>query len=562
MTVILHRRSSDPGKIPTPDDLALGELAINTYDGKIYLKRDNGTEEIIDISAADSYELVTANFLAEPVTKYLVNTGSGSFVMELPATPQVGDWVAIADGGDFEANPLLVLRNGHTIDNVADDLAITIPGARVDFIFNGATWCVSFAIVGNSQTGGGGAPGVPGYAGSQGYTGSRGLIGFTGSQGTQGVTGFTGSQGPIGFTGSAGVDGAVGFTGSAGVDGAVGFTGSRGVAGVDGTNGVDGAIGFTGSQGGQGTVGFTGSAGTNGATGFTGSQGTQGVAGFTGSQGTTGNDGAIGFTGSRGATGFTGSQGTTGFTGSAGTNGGTGFTGSQGTQGTTGFTGSQGTQGVIGFTGSAGTNGGTGFTGSQGAGFTGSQGATGFTGSQGNAGSTGFTGSQGVGDVMSTGSYANPSWITSLAGSKITGNISGNAANITAFTVNQNVGSSDSPSFVNLTLTGVLTTVSTAVGMSSVQTGTYTLTASSPETQIVNPSISVITINLPAANAVPVGRAFNFVNINASNTYTLTAAGADLIQNGSAGASGTVSGGTGSRLMFRSDGVSKWYRTL
>ncbi len=33
--------------------------------------------------------------------------------------------------------------------------------------------------------------------------------------------------------------------------------------------------------------------------------------------------------------------------------------------------------------------------------------------------------------VVTTGSYANPTWITSLAGSKITGNITGNAANVT-----------------------------------------------------------------------------------------------------------------------------------
>jgi len=33
--------------------------------------------------------------------------------------------------------------------------------------------------------------------------------------------------------------------------------------------------------------------------------------------------------------------------------------------------------------------------------------------------------------VVTTGSYADPSWITSLAGSKISGNISGNAANVT-----------------------------------------------------------------------------------------------------------------------------------
>jgi hypothetical protein len=54
--------------------------------------------------------------------------------------------------------------------------------------------------------------------------------------------------------------------------------------------------------------------------------------------------------------------------------------------------------------------------------------------------------------ILSNGSYADPSWITSLAGSKVSGNISGNAANITAYTINQNVGTGNSPSFAGLTI--------------------------------------------------------------------------------------------------------------
>ena len=41
------KRSAVPSKIPTTADLALGELAINTYDGKVYLKLDDGTESIV-----------------------------------------------------------------------------------------------------------------------------------------------------------------------------------------------------------------------------------------------------------------------------------------------------------------------------------------------------------------------------------------------------------------------------------------------------------------------------------------------------------------------------------
>jgi hypothetical protein len=42
--------------------------------------------------------------------------------------------------------------------------------------------------------------------------------------------------------------------------------------------------------------------------------------------------------------------------------------------------------------------------------------------------------------VVTTGSYADPSWITSLAGSKVSGNISGNAANITGIVAVANGG--------------------------------------------------------------------------------------------------------------------------
>ena len=37
---IFIRRSATPNKVPTSDQLALGELAINTNDGKLYLEKD------------------------------------------------------------------------------------------------------------------------------------------------------------------------------------------------------------------------------------------------------------------------------------------------------------------------------------------------------------------------------------------------------------------------------------------------------------------------------------------------------------------------------------------
>jgi hypothetical protein len=46
------KRSAVPDKVPTTGDLDLGELALNTYDGKLFTKKDNGTVSIVEIGAS------------------------------------------------------------------------------------------------------------------------------------------------------------------------------------------------------------------------------------------------------------------------------------------------------------------------------------------------------------------------------------------------------------------------------------------------------------------------------------------------------------------------------
>jgi len=45
------KRSSTADAEPTTAQLALGEVAINTYDGKMYIKKDDGTASIVEIGA-------------------------------------------------------------------------------------------------------------------------------------------------------------------------------------------------------------------------------------------------------------------------------------------------------------------------------------------------------------------------------------------------------------------------------------------------------------------------------------------------------------------------------
>lgn len=50
MAAIKIKRSSVPAKVPVTADIELGELAVNTYDGKLYLKKNNGTESVIEVA--------------------------------------------------------------------------------------------------------------------------------------------------------------------------------------------------------------------------------------------------------------------------------------------------------------------------------------------------------------------------------------------------------------------------------------------------------------------------------------------------------------------------------
>ena len=44
------KRSAVADKVPLTTDIELGELAINTYDGLLYLKKDDGTESIVTVN--------------------------------------------------------------------------------------------------------------------------------------------------------------------------------------------------------------------------------------------------------------------------------------------------------------------------------------------------------------------------------------------------------------------------------------------------------------------------------------------------------------------------------
>jgi hypothetical protein len=106
---IILKRSALQGKVPTTSSLSLGEIAINTYDGKLYLNRSGSIQSI--------QEVVTTN---------VVNTGS----ITLTQTGSFAELVVSQDG-NFKRDLYVtrdIITNGH-LDILYDVTASAFLGA-------------------------------------------------------------------------------------------------------------------------------------------------------------------------------------------------------------------------------------------------------------------------------------------------------------------------------------------------------------------------------------------------------------------------------------------------
>ena len=78
---ILLKRSAVANAIPGTGNLALGELAINTFDGKLYTKIDNGAVSVIDLTQNQTITL----------TGDVTGTGTGAITTTLSNTGVVAN---------------------------------------------------------------------------------------------------------------------------------------------------------------------------------------------------------------------------------------------------------------------------------------------------------------------------------------------------------------------------------------------------------------------------------------------------------------------------------------
>ena len=115
-TILKHRRSSTRDAVPSIGDLSLGELALNTADGYVYLRRkDTGLaiDEVVRLRAS-SLSGSGENFSFE---KGLILSSANQLIDSFPVTEYrtIKYVLQLSYGADFHSTELLLLQDGTTV---------------------------------------------------------------------------------------------------------------------------------------------------------------------------------------------------------------------------------------------------------------------------------------------------------------------------------------------------------------------------------------------------------------------------------------------------------------
>tara|TARA_B100000780_G_scaffold261106_1_gene213310 strand:- start:288 stop:677 length:390 start_codon:yes stop_codon:yes gene_type:complete len=106
------KRSSVESNVPSVSDLALGELAVNTYDGKLFFKKNNGSEALESIVTTNS-QITGSVELTGAVTSSLTLIKNQSPSEDVFRVSVGGaDKVKINSDGTFILSPVATLPTG------------------------------------------------------------------------------------------------------------------------------------------------------------------------------------------------------------------------------------------------------------------------------------------------------------------------------------------------------------------------------------------------------------------------------------------------------------------
>jgi hypothetical protein len=259
--IIKLRRSAIPGRTPTTSSLDFGELAMNTYDGKLFMKKSGSSgEEVIEIGSATNFSgsfsgslYGTASWAENSITSSYaifslssINAETASFTPNayVSSSQPTDDSIQLVKGdGTFETYIINYINNAISA-SYSETASYALNAQGSGFPFTGSAVITGSLVVTGSIIATNGVTasllGTASYAlgGSGSFSGSfsgngagitnisaSNIVGLTLSQITSGSV--TASVDPINgfrvnadskFTGSTQITGSLGVTGSISID--------------------------------------------------------------------------------------------------------------------------------------------------------------------------------------------------------------------------------------------------------------------------------------------------------------------------------------------------------
>ncbi len=145
------KRSSIASKVPTTTQLSLGELALNTYDGRLYTKIDDGTASIVELSSGATGVIAqTQRTISEDYALTADHNGLSAGPVEVAdgvtvTVPQTSDWQVINGQRQHGviAEMLRAINSDYAISHHSHGLSyedVAIGGSATITIPSTSTW--------------------------------------------------------------------------------------------------------------------------------------------------------------------------------------------------------------------------------------------------------------------------------------------------------------------------------------------------------------------------------------------------------------------------------------
>ena len=111
--VVKLKRTAVSGKVPSTSNLELGELAINTYDGRIFFEKDSGTPVISEILTTNTENYITGSIQLNGSVTASYFVGDGSQLTNVTATISENATVtsSFANASSFTVNHAFETKN-------------------------------------------------------------------------------------------------------------------------------------------------------------------------------------------------------------------------------------------------------------------------------------------------------------------------------------------------------------------------------------------------------------------------------------------------------------------